>query len=169
MSKEQTQPTQPFAFTEHEKLWERLSHDRLEALLDDQQTTIHKVELTSNMYGEFVFITVSRSEAGRQQLWTMYGLGFHDYRERWYTDEWAFYRTNPFPQTLEQRTSREEVDELLRARREEIAPYTAKNTQTSRGKLFEMLAELTDDDGAIVEIEDLDPDILDALLGDDDD
>jgi hypothetical protein len=119
--------------------------------------------------GEFVFITVSRSEEGRQQLWTLYGLGFHDYRERWYTDEWAFYRTDPFPKTLEQRTSREEVDELLRARREEIAPYAAKNTQTSRGKLFEMLAELTDDDGAIAEMEDLNPDILDALLGDDDD
>lgn len=155
MSKEQLQPTEPFAFTENEKLWERISHERLKALLDDEQTTIHSAELTSNMYGEFIFITVSRPEQEKQQAWTMYGMGYHEYRDRWFTEEWAFYRAQPFPETLERRMEREEVEELLRTRQEEITPYAATASQSARGKLFEMLAELTDDDGAISEMDDL--------------
>ena len=155
MSKEQPQPAEPFAFTENEKLWERVSHERLKTLLGDEQTTIHNAELTSNMYGEFIFVTVSRPEQEKQQVWTMYGLGYHEHRERWYTEEWAFYRAHPFPETLEKRLGTEDVDELLQTRQEEIAPYAATATQSARGKLFEMLAELTDDDGAIAEMDDM--------------
>ncbi|MBZ0304415.1 MAG: hypothetical protein K8J31_32060 [Anaerolineae bacterium] len=155
MSTENPQPAEPFAFTEREKLWERISDDRVRALLNDDQTTVHKVEVDNNSYGEFLFVTVSRSEEGRQQVLTLYGYGYHDYRERWYTHEWSWFRANPFPQTLEQRLTKEEAAELMRTRREEIAHYVEQNTQTARGKLFELLAELTDDDGAISEMEDL--------------
>lgn len=155
-----------FAFSEREQLFSKLSDQRFQALLADEQTTLHKVELSSNSYGEFVFVTVSRPEEGRQQLWTMYGLGFHDYRERWFTEEWSFYRANPFPQTLEQHMSREEAEELLRTRREEITPYASQGKQTGRGRLFEMIADLTDDDGALSEMEDL-GDLWDDLAGDD--
>ena len=167
MSKEHLQPTEPFRFTESEKLWERISDNRLKALMDDPQTNIHKVSVDSNSYGEFLFVTVSRPEEGRQQVLTLFGYGYHDFRERWYTQEWAWFRANPFSETLEQRLTREEAEELLQARQEDIAPYVERDTQTARGKLFKMIAELTDDDGAIAELEDLDPDMLDALLGDD--
>lgn len=155
MSKEQPQPSEPFIFTESEKLWDKLSDSRFRTLLDDPQTTIHKAEVDSNDYGEFLFVTVSRSEEGRQQVLTFYGYGYHEYRERWYTEEWACYRTNPFPKTMEQRLTREEAEELLEARRIDIALYITVATQTKRGRFFEMLAELTDDDGAISEMEDL--------------
>lgn len=165
MSKEQPQPTEPFAFTEHERLWERISDGRFKALLDDTRTAIHKVQLDSNSYGEFLFITVSRSEAGTQQALTFYGYGFHEYRERWYTGEWAWYEADPLPRTLDQRLTREEAEGLLQARREEIAPYAHENTQTHRGRLYEMLADLTDEDGAWAELEDL-GDAADWLLAD---
>jgi hypothetical protein len=155
MSKEQSQPAEPFSFTEREKLYDRISDGRFQALREDAQTTIHKVELSSNAYGEFLFITVSWPEAGGRQLWTMFGLGFHDYRERWMTEAWSFYRNNPFPETLEQQVSSEEAAALLRARREDIAPYAGQDRQSGRGRLFELVADLTDDDGTIAEMEDL--------------
>lgn len=154
MSKEQVQPSEPFEFTEREILWDKLSDSRFRVLLDDPQTTIHKVEVESNDYGEFLFITVNRPEERRQQVLTFYGYGFHEYRERWFTDEWAWYRANPFPKMMEQNLTSEEAEELLAARREEIAPNLAA-TQTKRGRLFEIIADLTDDDGAISELEDL--------------
>lgn len=123
--------------------------------MNDPQTTIHKAEVDSNNYGEFLFVTISRPEEERQQVLTFYAYGYHQYRERWYTEEWAWYRANPFPKTMEQHLTREEAEELLEARREEIAPNVMAATQTKRGQFFEMIAELTDDDGAISEMEDL--------------
>ena len=155
MSKERPQAPEPFSFTEREQLYNRISHDRLQTLVNDAHTIIHKVELNSNMYGEFCFVTVSRPADDKRQLWTLFGLGFHEQRERWFTDEWSFYRTNPFPETLNQRVSKDKTYELVNAQQKEIAPYATQDTQTGRGKLFEMFAELTDDDAAIAEMDDL--------------
>ncbi len=55
---------------------------------------------------------------------------------------------------------------LLKQRQEEIAPEIRLDTQSERGRLFEQLADLTDDDAAYSEMEDFGDD-LDALLGDD--
>ena len=115
--------------------------------------------------GEFVFVTVSWPLENKRELWTLFGYGYHEYRERWYTNEWHFYRNHPFPETLEQRVSREETEEMLQTRRDEIAPYTREDRQTGRGRLFERLADLTDDDGAIAEIDDL-GDLWDILADD---
>jgi hypothetical protein len=155
MSKEQLQPPEPFSFNEREKLWNRMSDSRFQRLLADEQTTIHRVQQDSNSFGEFLFVTVSRPEEGKQQYWTFYGYGFHEFRERWYTQEWAWFQDHPFAETKEQRVSREEAEELLQARREEIAPYVRDDTQTGQGRLYEMIADLTDDDGALAEMDDL--------------
>jgi hypothetical protein len=48
MSKEQPQPPEPFAFNEREQLYSKLNEQRFQALLADEQTTLHKVELSSN-------------------------------------------------------------------------------------------------------------------------
>ena len=96
-----------------------MSDRRFRAMLADEQTTIHKVEQDSNSFGEFLFITVSRPEAGKPQFWTFYGMGFHEFRERWYTQEWAWFHAHPFPETKEQRVSREttEIRAFQRAQR----------------------------------------------------
>ncbi len=161
MSKEQPQPPDVFAFSEREKLFYRLSDARFQELLRDVRTTIHRVELSANDYGEFLFITVSLPKTASQPVGerkgvvTLYGLGLHEYRERWITDEWFWYEAFSRPEVVEQRMTKERVEARLRERREEIAPYVTGRAQSGRGKLFEMLAELTDDDGAIAEMEDL--------------
>jgi hypothetical protein len=94
---------------------------------------------------------------------TFFGLGYHDYRERWIANEWFWYRANEFPEVLKREVSKDEAQEMLRERREEIATYASQQTQSKRGKLFEMVADMTDDDGAISEMEDMGDDLADLL------
>lgn len=157
MSKEQPQPPNPFGFTEHEKLYDQISDKRFRALLGDEATIVHKAGVDGNNYGEFMFVSLSRKAEGCCSSVTFWGMGYHEYRERWMTDHWRWYQANPLPQALAQKLTYEEVEELLKIRQEEIAPYAnqTQTTQTERGKLFEMLADLTDDDGAIAEMDDL--------------
>lgn len=165
---EREQPeTPPFAFTERERLYDQLGHRRFLTLLRDVQTTIHTAELSENSYGEFLFVTISRpNEVARRQL-TFYGLGYHQYRERWITDVWSWYEGSELARTQEQHLTREEVEQLIANRQQEVAQYLNKTSQSSRGKLYELLADLTDEDGAIAELDDLD-DAAAWLFGDDD-
>lgn len=158
-------PDDIFGFTHEEQLANRVSDARLRALLDDEQTIIHRVEESSNDYGEWLFITISRGKGEQQHLVTFYGLGEHERRERWLLDEWFWYRANPFRETLEQQISREEAEALIQQRRDDIAPYVDRHPQTKHGRIFEFLADLSDEDGAAVEIEDL-GDIADWLADD---
>jgi len=86
---------------------------------------------------------------------TFYGLGYHDQRDRWITAEWFWYQSEPFSETMEQKIEKEEAKELLYQRLERISPSIQETTQTNRGKIFEILADLTDEDGALAEMEDL--------------
>ena len=102
-----------------------------------------------------MFITTSRpSDYGRVAM-TFYGLGYHEYRERWITNEWFWYQANPFPDMMQQQLEKEEAEEMIQKRIEGIQPYVGEDAQTERGKFFELLADLTDEDGALAEIEDL--------------
>ena len=163
-SKETLQPNEPFEFTERERLYDRISHARFQALLQDARTTIHAAELSSNSYGEFLFVTISRGSDERREFLTFYGLGYHDYRERWITETWSWYEAMETPKTQAQRLTREEAEELIAQRQAEIRPYLEQNTQSKRGKLFELLADFTDEDSAVAEMDDL-GDMLDDLLG----
>lgn len=160
---ERPQPNDPFGFTEHEKLYDRIQNARLTAILQDSATTIHRVELSSNTYGEFLFLTASRPSPNGRMALTFWGLGYHEYRERWYTDEWSWYQTSvPIDTEEAERLEKSEVERLLSERRDEIAGDARTVTQSKRGELFELLADLTDEDGAWAEIDD-----LTALFGDD--
>lgn len=148
-------PAQEFGFSEKEALFDRVSHQRLLEFLEDETTQLHRVEFSSNNYGEFFFVTVSRPGQDRRIWVSFYGLGFHERRERWLTDEWFWYHNNPLPKSLEQEITREEALERLEEHRRELSGYVDRSTQTSRGRLYEMLADLTDEDGAYTELEDL--------------
>jgi hypothetical protein len=150
-------PYEMFGLTEQEALHWRVSKERFEELIDDDNTLIHKVDESSNNYGDFMFVTTSRSGEQGRICMTFYGLGYHDHRERWVTEEWYWYQTRADPEVTQIRLEKEEVQELLEQRAEELKPYQGKDTQTNRGKLFEFLAELTDEDGALAELEDLEP------------
>ena len=112
MTPEQLPPKHPrpedvFGFTERERLFDRVSHERLLHILDDEASTVHQVELSSNSYGEFLFITLSRPTEERRICVSFYGLGLHEYRERWLMDEWHWYQANPFPDVLAQEVEKD--------------------------------------------------------------
>jgi hypothetical protein len=166
-SKEQPQPQVPFEFTEQERLNDRLSHARFQALLQDNRTTIHEAALSSNTYGEFLFVTVARPKGEEQTHLTFYGLGYHEYRERWITETWGWYEATPSPRWQNQRLSADVATEIISLRQQEISGYVGQSTQSPRAKLYELLAYLTDEDGAISELEDL-GEVADWLFGDED-
>lgn len=164
-NKEIPQPSDPFEFSEHEKLWDRIGDDRFRALIEDEGTTIHSLKVDANSYGEFAFVTASREVEGQRSFITFWGMGYHEHRERWIADQWRWYKAHPYPETLEQKVTLEEAQAILEQRRQEIAPYVTEETQTARARLYEMLADLTDEDGALIELEDL-GEAADWLLGD---
>ena len=164
----QTSPRRPyevFGLSDQEQLKWRVSQERFDEIINDKQTMIHSIRESSNNYGEFLFVTTSRPGEQSRICMTFYGLGYHEYRERWVTGEWFWYQSNLFPDQLQQQLTREEAEELIKQRREDISLYVKKDTQTERGRVFEMLADLTDEDSAYAEMQDLD-DLSDWLDSD---
>lgn len=160
----QKKPYEVFGFTEQEHLSSRIGQERLAEILTSERTSIHKVQESSNAFGEFLFVTTSRPGDRERVAMTFYGLGYHEHRERWLTDEWFWYQANVYPEMMEDQIDKDEAEELLRNRLEKITPYLGSSEQTEYGQLFEMLADLTDDDGALAEFQDLgDPGVW--LLG----
>ena len=123
MSQERPQPQEIYGFTEREQLFDRITDDRFNSIIANEQTAAHQIELSTNNYGEFLFVATSRGAGGKRVCVTFFGLGYHDYRERWISDEWFWYRANEFPEVLKREVSKEEVEEVLRERRAEIASY----------------------------------------------
>ena len=170
MSQERTptpahqRPYEVYGFTERECLYRLVNHDRFTAILVDERTMIHHVQESSNNFGDFLFVTTSREGRNGRTSMTFFGLGFHEYRERWFTDEWYWYQSNFHPNLLQERLSNEEAQELIQQRLEDIRPEITETIQSDRGRLFELLADLTDEDGAWAEIQDIEN--LSDLLGD---
>jgi len=153
-SKEQQPASDPFGITEKERLWDRISDRRFQGILDDADTLIHEIELSTNNYGEFLFVTMSRAYQDKRQFVTFWGAGFHEYRERWLHDEWRWYEMNRFADVAAMSIAKEEAQQRIQARRDEIQPWVDTASQSGRGKFFEFLADLTDEDGAYSEMED---------------
>lgn len=155
MSKERPlSPEAGFAFSENEQLYNRVTQSRFEQLLADDATAIHRLELAANSFGEFLFVTASRpTQAGRQAV-SFYGLGFHEYRERWLQREWYWYTADLQAEQMEHKMDKDEALEILRQRRAALAPYFTTDAQTHRGQLYELLADLLDEDGALSELQD---------------
>jgi len=148
-------PYEVYGFTKKECLYWRVNQERFEAILEDNQTMIHQIQESSNNYGDFLFVTTSREgKTGRVSM-TFFGLGYHEYRERWFTDEWYWYQSNFQPNLLQERMSKEEAQELIKQRLNDIRPEITETNQSERGRLFELLADLTDEDGAWAEMQDM--------------
>jgi hypothetical protein len=148
-------PYEQFGFTEKEALYWRVSHDRFLSILEDEHTLVHDIRPDSNEYGEFLFVAASRPGLQDRITMTFYGLGYHEHRERWIDKEWFWYQANPYRDLLQKSISKEEAKQQIEQRLAEIRPYLGRNTQTAFGELYEILADLTDEDGALAELEDM--------------
>ena len=150
-------PYEVFGFTEKERLFWRVTNDRLMEIMEDKQTLIHEFNESSNNYGEFLFVTTSRLGKQERIHITFFGLGYHKHRERWFTDEWFWYQSNPRDYLQSKPIPKKDAQEFLQERLADIRPHIGDDTQTERGKLFELLADLTDEDGALAEMEEIEP------------
>jgi len=150
-------PYEVYGLTEHERLNWRLSTERFEEVLEDERTVVHTIKDSSNNYGEFLFVTTSRSGDKGRIFMTFYGFGYHQHRERWIHEEWFWYQASANPDLLNQRIEKDKAKEILEERRADIRHHLGEETQSERGILFEILADLTDEDGALAEMEDIEP------------
>lgn len=156
MSHPERGPTpEPYPFTDRERLYDRITTDRLLGLIADPATQVHQLELASNTYGEFLFVTTSRLAGERRAAVTFWGAGYHEQRERWLTREWFWHRSELTPARSVEMIDPETARDAIEARLAEIAVYGNADRQTTRGQLFEFLADLTDDDGALADLEDM--------------
>jgi hypothetical protein len=147
---------QQFGFTEKEILWDRVGDRRFEVLLRDEATAVHEIEVTTNAFGEFLFVSVSRPVEASFAYVTFFGLGYHEGRDRWIKDEWFWYESQFGPKEGSQRRyTLDEVEIIIQERREFVRKAAEGHGQSERGKLFELIADFTDEDGAMAEMEDL--------------
>ena len=148
-------PDELFGFTENERLFSRVNQERFKEFLEDENTVIHSAKESGNSYGDFLFVTVSRPGSADRIGMTFYGLGYHEYRERLIKDEWFWYQTDLDPEALKNEISKEDVKNLLNERTVEMTSAYGNETQSQMGAMFELIADITDEDGAIAEMEDL--------------
>lgn len=144
-----------FEFTYLENLSAVVGDKRFHALLNDPDTTIHKITVDENSYGEFIFVYCSRPQGDDRQYITFYGQGFHHYREEWLVDEWRWYGATPSKQTKMQSLDKDVVREKLAERANYVEREMTDNAPSERALLYALIADLTDDDSAIVELDDL--------------
>ena len=129
-------PRDLLGLTEQEQLDRRVSHERFREILNQDQTIIHTVEESSYGLGEFLHVTASRRPADQRRIClTFYGLGFHDYHGRWFTDEWFWYQAHLSPSTIEQTLPKEEVEAAIQQRLHSISPYVEMDALTENGRL----------------------------------
>lgn len=148
-------PYEAFGITEDEVASWRVSDERLKQILADPGTIAHTIKTNTNTFGEFLFLTASRGTGQKRVCMTFYGMGYHEYRERWLSKEWFWYQSQESLVDVSAKMPDDDVKEKLKQRFADIAPDLEKDTQTERGKQFETLADMTDDDAALVEMKDL--------------
>lgn len=148
-------PEDAYGLTAHEVLYDRISHERFMALIQAIETVVHQLQVSANNYGEFLFVTTSRTIGDERYRLTFWGLGYHEYRERWLSQEWFWYQGTENAVRDEQHISKDAALEQIEARRQALPSLSEPEPQSKRGKLFEFLADLTDEDGAYSELEDL--------------
>jgi hypothetical protein len=153
MSKEQLGQPAGFGFTEQERLYDRIRHPRFIALLQQSDIVVHEVKDDVNSFGECLFVTVS-SHAESGKLLTFWGCGYHEFRERWIADSWQWYESR---RTVERMpvVPKEEALSRIKEREAYIRSTNPPQDRSPRAALYELMAELTDEDGALAELEDL--------------
>jgi len=142
--------------SKREVLFDRVSEETLRKLIR-RAKRIYYLKESSNLYGEFLFIGLLFDYKGEEIAITFYGLGYHEGRDRYFIDEWHFYwdaNFDVFKDKYTESYSVEEVLEKIRERKEEIIEEAKEHKQSREGRIFEEIADLSDDDAALIFMED---------------
>ncbi len=152
-----------FGFTYHENLFDLVGHSHFLELMQDEQTIVHQAEISSNNYGEFLFVTASRPKDDQREVVGFWGLGYHDRRDRYLLDEWHWY-VSSLPVKEDEQINKTALMEQIAERRQELEAVAKTHHQSAKGEFYEHLADVTDEDAAATEMDDM-GDMLDGLLG----
>jgi hypothetical protein len=93
-------PRPCFESTERETLYDQVSHQRLLAVVMQPDVDVHAIELATNSFGEYLFVTLSCRSGQLKSLYTFWGLGYHDHLERWITESWQWYESTRKVETV---------------------------------------------------------------------
>jgi hypothetical protein len=74
-----------------ESLYDFVGHQHFLELIQAEAIIVHRAEVSSNNYGEFLVVIANRSQANRQEVVGFWGLWFHDRRDRYLLDDWHWY------------------------------------------------------------------------------
>jgi hypothetical protein len=129
-----------FGFTDQEGQRYQVSHDRFEAILGADETTVHHAAVEQRGYGEFLFVTLSR----HGKLVTFYGLGQHTHRHRWYNQTWFWYPPQSVPTTDAQLLSKTEIMTIIQQRKRAIAKQVRTFRASKEAALSTLLANYHD-------------------------
>ena len=164
--------------TEEEASRDYITWERLIELIDREDAVVSSLSRDRNSYGEFTFVKLTFMPVPRGEIYGpncarpldpewrtigFYGLGYHEHRDVWYTERWHISTMSHmrFDEVQVNWLRKEPTIEKLYAELERIEPLAKGHKPDRRGQVFAMLADLTDDDAAISDMED---GVLDFLL-----
>jgi len=93
-------------------LW-RIPDEKLKEILANPITSTHEIKSPSNNFGEFVFTTTGQGRGQQCICMTFWGMGYHEYRERWIQKEWFWHQTPPELIKKENKFSTNLVEKIL--------------------------------------------------------
>lgn len=134
--------------TENERLFNKVSYKHLLKILNKNDVNILSFSKSTNSYGIFQFITIKINKCN--EYVTFYGLGLHEYRNRYFIDEFHFY-TNYYIEKDVKILNKKEVIKKLAVLYKEIKKEeeTTELGRTANDVMFEELADMADDDAVI--------------------
>jgi len=128
-----------------------VSHKEFMELLD--KGIVYEYKVSYNSYGEFMFVSIYFPEIDKGIVF--YGLGYHEYRDRYVLNKWEYHHDDFFElDRLISAPPKRLVKEAIEDRLAEISALAKQHKQSKSGKVYDMIAELMDDDAAIAFMED---------------
>lgn len=145
--------------TESQDLWETIPHTQLLDIIARPDVLLSGYSVGENAYGEFLFFSIHLPN--HREYITVYGLGENWNSEKWLTATWKFYESYTSVWELEHYPLETISAKALLAKIEtRIADITKQgaylpHVPSQRATYYSMLAEFSDEDSAIMEIDDL--------------
>lgn len=142
--------------TDRELLFDKISHKRMIQIINKPSVRVVSLKRDSNYHGEFLWISLVHNN----YYFTAYSMGFHEGKDRYITDEWSLVYFEKYSQDIREkrnhvfRMDRQLVLDTIQKEQDECIRYQEKHTTSEEGKLYELIAELSDEDGAYSMLED---------------
>jgi len=142
-------------FNEEENLWSSLSYDRIKEILLRPEIRVLSFSLSENSYGRFWFLTIDTKDS-RDKI-VFHGLGHHELRNRYILDKFDYYCPCKFPEEKIDVLDKDTIINKLEAEYVKFKRYCQANPleRDSHDKMFEQLADMSDDDAALSMMEDM--------------